>query len=54
MKTVPVSLADLFGARLTELAAQSAETDRSIAQHLASVKRLVADIEAIDAIYPAE
>ena len=54
MNTSPVSIADLFAARIAELAEQSAATDRSIARHLARAKRLAADLEAIDAIYPAE
>jgi len=54
MDTPPVSIADLFAARIAELAEQSAATDRSIARHLARAKRLAADLAVIDANYPAE
>jgi hypothetical protein len=50
MDTPPVSIADLFAARIAELAERSAATDHSIAHHLARAKRLIADLEAIDAI----
>ena len=54
MNTPPVSVADLFAARIAKLAEQSAATDRSVARHLARVKRLAAELEAIDITFSAE